>query len=228
MDDYQYFQKNYYEEEWGKLKLAAKPGATGWRTGVPAPDFLDFIHWLKKEKICGRALDIGCGGGRHSIVLAKEGFEAYSIDFSTSAIKAAKDNSRKAKVEGLISFQVGDALHLPYKDKLFDIINDDGCFHHISKDDWDKYIENVVRVLKKNGILRIKAFSKSCPFYTKNKPRGSENHWILVPGADYTYFFDKVELISLFEDRFEIIKLVEKYHSVTTEKKFFFIILKKK
>ncbi len=227
MRGYRDFQEKYYEQEWGKLKLAAKPGATGWRTSVPAPDFLDFIHWLKGEKISGRVLDLGCGGGRHSIALAKERFEAYGLDFSTSAIKAAKESTRKAKVEDLTFFQVGDALHLPYKDDFFDVINDDGCFHHISKDDWDKYIGNVVRVLKKNGILRIKAFSKSCPFYTKNKPVGS-NHWILVPGKDYTYFFDKWELVDLFKDNFRIIKIAEKYHSVTREKKFFFVVLQKK
>jgi len=228
MKDYKCFQEDYYEEEWSKLQLSDKPEATGWRTSVSAPDFFDFVNWLKKEKISGNALDIGCGGGRHAIVLAKEGFEVYGIDFSKSAIEVAKNNAEKASVGKKTFFQVGDALNLPYNSNFFDVINDDGCLHHISKDDWRKYLQNITRVLKKGGILRVKAFSKNCNFYEENKPKESKDHWILVPNKDYTYFFDKKEMSGLFENDFETFKIEEKYHPVTKEKKFFFVVLKKK
>ena len=228
MKDYKKFQEKYYEEEWNKLQLSDKPEETGWRTNVPSLDFFDFVKWLKKEKISGKVLDIGCGGGRHTIVLAKEGFEVYGIDFSKSAVKVAQNNARKASVSDKTFFKVGDALNLPYTDDFFNVINDDGCLHHISKDDWKKYLQNVTKVLKKDGILRVKVFSKNCNFYEVNKPKNSDDHWILVPSKDYTYFFDKNEISGLFENDFDMIKIEEKYHSVTKKKKFFFVVLNKK
>ncbi len=228
MNDYNKFQQEYYEEQWSKLTLSHKPGATGWMTNVPAPDFLDFVNWLKKEKITGTALDVGCGGGRHSIILAKEGFKVYGIDFSNSAIKTAKENAEAAKVTKNAFFRVGDALKLPYKGQFFDIINDDGCLHHLAKKDWQKYLQNIIRVLKDDGILRIKVFSKNCNFYKKSRPMKTPKNWILVPGKDYTYFFEKNEIVNLFANDFEIIKIEEKYHPIMREKKFFFVILKKK
>jgi len=226
MKSYKNFQENYYEKEWSKLKLLNNPTTTGWKTNVPAPIFFDFVNWLKKQKISGNALDVGCGGGRYSIVLAKEGFNVYGIDFSKSAINIAKNNALKNKLNNKTYFKIGNVLNLPYKDNFFDLINDDGCLHHISKKDWKLYLNNINRVLKKNGILRIKVFSKNCNFYDENK-KNTNSHWILIPKKDYTYFFNTQELLNLFKNYFEIIELKEKYHPSTKNKKFFFIILKK-
>src|SRR5262245_36207175 len=33
-----------------------------------------------------RALDLGCGGGRHAVLLARNGFETYASDFSPVAV----------------------------------------------------------------------------------------------------------------------------------------------
>jgi len=224
---YKQIQKKYYEKEWNKIKLKEKPAASGWRTNVPAPHFLKFIKWLKKNKISGNVLDIGCGGGRYSVILAKEGFEVYGIDFISSAIKLAKENAQKAGVVNKTHFRVGDALSLPYKSHFFDVVNDDDCLHHIAKEDWKLYIFNIKKVLKKGGILKIKAFSNNCNYYKKNRPKNINEHWLKTSG-DYTYFFSEKEIKNLFKKEFEIIILEEKFHPVTKEKKFFFIILKKK
>jgi 2-polyprenyl-3-methyl-5-hydroxy-6-metoxy-1,4-benzoquinol methylase len=42
----------------------------------PEEGFLDLIPTLKEERV-SRTLDLGCGIGRHCIVLAAEGFETY-------------------------------------------------------------------------------------------------------------------------------------------------------
>jgi len=40
-------QKSYYQKEWSKLELSDKFGRSGCRTIVPAPDFVQFVDWLK-------------------------------------------------------------------------------------------------------------------------------------------------------------------------------------
>lgn len=224
---YQKIQKKHYEDQWKSLILSDRPGPTGWQTKIPAPAFLKFTRYLKRNKIVGRALDVGCGGGRYTIVLAKAGFNVFGIDFSAAAIKVAKRRAQEEKVGGKIHFIVGNVLRLKYPKNYFDIINDDGCLHHIAKSDWPTYLQNITRVLKPDGILRVKVFSANCNYYVSNLPAKKKSHWILIKGADnYTYFFNKKELKELFKN-FKIINLVEKFHSVTKDKKFFYAIFKK-
>ncbi len=223
---YKKIQKKYYDKEWASLILSDKPGPTGWRTNIPAPDFSKFVRYLKKNKKKQRILDLGCGGGRHSIMLAKNGFEVFGVDFSKHAIIIAKRRSKEEKTSNNTHFTTGDVLKLKYGKDFFDVINDDGCLHHIAKKDWSKYLKSVDRVLKPGGILRIKVFSINCNYYKDNLPPKSKSHWVLTKGADYTYFFDEQELKKIF-GKYKIIKFEEKFHSETKEKKFFFVVFRK-
>ncbi len=225
-DNIDQLQQAYYQDEWARIKLSDKPGKSGWRTLIPAPDFVEFIAYLKSNRIKGKVLDLGCGGGRHSMLLAKEGFGVYGIDFANSAISTAKANADKNNLR--IDFRAGDALDLPYDDSFFDVINDDGCLHHIEPTQWPRYLRNVARVLKANGTLRIKAFSKNCNYYEENAPQELSSQWVHLKDSGYTYFFAEQDLRSLFAEHFEIVKLEEKAHTQTTDKKFFFVILKKR
>lgn len=56
-------------------------------------------------------LDLGCGGGRHSIVLATEGFEVLGIDYSSTLIDGARKNHREAGLSNL-SYAVEDCREL--------------------------------------------------------------------------------------------------------------------
>src|SRR5437868_12534423 len=57
-------------------------------------------HWIADGDIRrGRALDVGCGNGRNSIHLAKQGFRADAVDLSSSAVAWARDQIAHAGVE---------------------------------------------------------------------------------------------------------------------------------
>lgn len=218
-------QKSYYQKEWSKLELSDKFGRSGCRTIVPAPDFVQFVDWLKSEAISGRALDIGCGAGRHSILLAQNNYNTYGIDFAKSAIKLAETSAKSANSENSTSFRVGNALALPYDKDYINITNDDGCLHHIEPTDWSLYLNNITRVIKRGGILRIKEFSKNCTYFDQNTSVGSPQ-WVWLGSSGYTYFFGESDLRRLFQSKFEIITLEESTHSAASDKKFFFLVLR--
>ena len=217
-------QNDYYDKEWSSLKLSTKPGRSGWRTSVPAPDFLQFIEWLKEQKIAGNALDLGCGAGRHSIVLAQSGFEVYGIDFAEAAVGMAREAAAKSDVSQNTHFQAGNVLSLPYEDSFFDVVNDDGCLHHIDPQDWQTYTHAMRRVIKSGGILRVKAFSKNCDYFKQNSPTDSQ--WVKLEDSGYTYFFSEQDIRQLFSQGFEIVRLEEKAHTQANDKKFFFVVIR--
>lgn len=108
------------------------------------------VSFIKKH-ICpnSRILDIGCGQGRHAVLLAKNNYDVVGIDFSEDNIKKAIDcNNSSAK------FIVADAREYAEKNKfdvciaLYDVI---GSFPKEKEN--IKLIRNAYRNLKSEGLF---------------------------------------------------------------------------
>lgn len=96
-------------------------------------------------------LDVGCGNGRHAIYFAREGFEAFGIDISSTAIAWASDWARR---EGLnAQFQVGDIANLPYADGSMDVVVSHGVLDHVPMATARRAAEAVRRVLAPGGLF---------------------------------------------------------------------------
>ncbi len=87
----------------------------------------NLINLIAKKRISKNVLDIGCGTGQNCIWLAKKGFKVTGIDFSPTAIKMARENAEKNRVE--ISFFENDFLKDKIKGHPFGFVFDRGCFH---------------------------------------------------------------------------------------------------
>jgi 2-polyprenyl-3-methyl-5-hydroxy-6-metoxy-1,4-benzoquinol methylase len=111
-------------------------------------DFIEKeIDFNKKYKI----LDIGCGTGRHSIELAKRGYNVTGIDLSDSLLEKARQKATKPGLE--ISFLKCDARQLSYHSE-FDIVIMlcEGAFPLMETDEMNfKILENARNALKDTG-----------------------------------------------------------------------------
>ena len=101
-------------------------------------------------------LDICCGQGRHSLELAKRGFDhVEGIDRSHYLIQRARKSSKARNLP--VKFREGDARKLPYSDDSFDVVmilgNSFGYFEAI-KDDL-KVLKEAFSVLKPWGQIII-------------------------------------------------------------------------
>jgi cyclopropane fatty-acyl-phospholipid synthase-like methyltransferase len=76
-------------------------------------DFL--IEELKLEQ-GNRILDIGCGAGRHSLELARLGFESVGVDISSGLIEVAKTVADKEKLKA--TFYLQDARELEFNNEF--------------------------------------------------------------------------------------------------------------
>lgn len=110
-------------------------------------------------------LDVGCGNGNITIRLAqivKSNF--VGCDYSEKMIEKANEalKDKKSSFARRLEFVVGDALHLPFKDKSFDIIFTNRCLINLTKlKDQLIATKEVHRVLKKGGLYIMSENSKS-------------------------------------------------------------------
>ena len=100
-------------------------------------------------------LDVGCGYGRFTILLANAGYKIEGVDITPSFILKAR---KEAKKNGLqLKFKIGDMKKLPYQEKSFDaIICMWSVFMEIpKKEDQLKVLREIIRVLRPKGYAII-------------------------------------------------------------------------
>lgn len=90
-----------------------------------------------------KILDLGCGGGNS--FFKKENTEVYGIDLSLMALKSAKTIYEYVAQ--------ANANHLPFKDNYFDYIVSWDLFGHITFEEKDKVLKEMLRVLKNRGKI---------------------------------------------------------------------------
>lgn len=117
----------------------------------PVPFIVEALSLLRK---CGahQFLDLGCGMGRNTIYLAKQGFDVIGIDVSKSALRKTKSWS---KIDGITNVTVlcASMTHLPFVSRAFNAIVSVSVIHHAVKEDIEKVMEEIHEVLKDNGLF---------------------------------------------------------------------------
>ena len=106
---------------------------------------------LAEKKI---VLDIACGEGYGSNLLANSATQVIGIDIDESVVKKANKKYKKNN----INFETGSINAIPIEDNRFDLIT---CFETIEHvDDHIASIKELKRVLKDTGILLISSPDK--------------------------------------------------------------------
>jgi len=94
-------------------------------------------------------LEIGCGGGQNSIVLAKWGARSVGLDISEEQIKYAKNLARKHKVE--VSFLVNTMEYISTLDESFDYALSSFAIGY--SENPGQVFHEAFRILRKEGIF---------------------------------------------------------------------------
>jgi SAM-dependent methyltransferase len=140
----------------------------------------DFIEQELDYDKTLRILDVGCGTGRHSIELAKRGYNMTGVDFSEAQLRRAKE---KAQAENLIiPFLLADARCLPFEED-FDaaIMLCEGGFPLMETDRENAAIlASVAKSLKPDALLIFTTLNGLYPltnslndFYANNAAGGA-------------------------------------------------------
>ncbi len=121
-------------------------------------EYYDSLHRRALRKVLGtiqngaKVLDVGCGVGRWSIMLAKQGCDITGVDMSPQMLVLAKRNAAAENLKINFIESPADSLDLP--ENSFDVILSVTVLHHIIDDEKKrKTIENLMRILKPGGKL---------------------------------------------------------------------------
>jgi SAM-dependent methyltransferase len=96
-----------------------------------------------------KVLDIGCGIGMVDKYLKTELSELYGVDIEPGVIERAKQNNPE------INYELYDGIRLPFENENFDICFAVNVMHHVPTSQWENFLIEAKRVLKKNGIIAI-------------------------------------------------------------------------
>lgn len=120
-----------------------------------------FEKYLNKDS---KILDLGCGAGRTTINLFKDGYiNIIGLDIANKLIEFAQDYSKRNSLD--IKFVVGDATKLNYDDNTFDIVlfsfNGMQCIPGL--ENRRNVLKEVYRVLKPGGYYIFTAHDRHDP-----------------------------------------------------------------
>lgn len=150
-------------------RLAYRLGLTPWerKSGCLAVELDDVLDTIATP--VGKALDVGCGTGDHTIALAAHGWDVTGVDSVRLAIDRARDRARSAGVD--VRFVVGDATALGTSvGDGYRLVLDIGCFHGLTDAQRAGYAASITEVTAPGASLLMFAFE---PTHRGRMPRGA-------------------------------------------------------
>jgi len=100
-----------------------------------------------------KVLDVGCGTGADLKPYGEAGCEMYGIDLSPSMLERARN-----KFGGSAHLRLGDAAHMPFQDRFFDLVLASYILHEMPNNRRSSVINEMIRVVKNDGSLLITDF----------------------------------------------------------------------
>jgi len=141
-----------------------------------------------------RILDVGCGPGREARFFSENGFDVTGIDLTEKFLEIAFQKAPKAQ------FIKMDMRCLEFPDKNFDGVWVNASFLHIPKNEAEKTLLELKRVLKEGGLLHISVVAGEGEIFCTGGPEKGKGRFYALYGED--------EFKNLLESNsFKIVKL---------------------
>jgi len=155
-------------------------------------------------------IDVGCGVGKWSTLLAQAAAHVTSIDHLSAMLQQFARTYKRRQLRSRISMAKSDGFYLPFTNEVFDGATLNWVLSHIPLSRNEQFLSEIGRVVKDGGWLFI---SDS---YWRGQEGGKEQvHIRELKGKEYEvykYYYEPIELEMLLKKTFGDIKLLRPLH----------------
>ena len=135
-------------------------------------------------RTASRALDVGCGNGRHTELLAERVPSVVGVDLSRELLAAAATRARERGVADRIDLVHGDAASLPIADDAVGLAVYVATLHHLSpRAARVRSLDELARVLEPGGTALVSAWSTAHDRFDREEGFDTTVDWTL-PGGE--------------------------------------------
>jgi ubiquinone/menaquinone biosynthesis C-methylase UbiE len=120
------------------------------------------VAGLAGIKAGDRVLDVCCGTGEQVFHYAQKGAVATGVDQEPSMIELAERNSKRRGFKHS-TFRLASATELPFPDGYFDCASISLGLHEMERDERNRAVSEMKRVVKKEGVLMFIDFQVPLP-----------------------------------------------------------------
>lgn len=158
--------------------------------------------YMNVSRKTSKVLDLGCGSGRHSELLANSGCQVFGCDVSKTSIEITKKRLKLVGLKG--DFVDASSWDLPYESNFFNFVIAWHSIYYNSFENMKKTISEINRVLVNRGIF-IATFIASGDFRQCHGKLISKNTYVGKKDA-----YDHTGLTVCISDLKTIKKLLSK------------------
>jgi ubiquinone/menaquinone biosynthesis C-methylase UbiE len=163
----------------------------------------DILPEMKSHRV-EKVLDLGCGTGRHCVLLASSGFEVVGVDISKNALKMARKWVLQEKLKN-VAFVRATMTNLPFDNCCLDAVISVSVIHHAFKKDIVTTLNEIFRILSKNGWFLANLASVTDPRCGMGKMLEDNTFWVAEAfeerhSGEVHHFFTKSELFRLLHN----------------------------
>ena len=153
--------------------------------------FLNDTHPL-----AGEALDLGCGEGRNTLLLARYGYHVHAVDVSSHGIQKLENYARSQDLHN-ITYTVADVRTFPLTPNSYDAIVAVTILDHITEEEGKKVAESIIQALKPEGFVFIEVFTIHDPGAKLSREQSER---ISETATFVKHFFEEGELAAWFAE----------------------------
>jgi ubiquinone/menaquinone biosynthesis C-methylase UbiE len=170
----------YWEANAAKWTEQSRAGFDVYRDALNTPAFLAMLPTIRGLS----GLDIGCGEGTNTRLLAERGGKMTAVDIAPTFISNATETEKQDPYG--ISYRTADAAALPFPNGSFDFVT--AFMSLMDMPDQEQVFREANRVIKANGFIQ---FSILHPCFVPSKRRTIRNDSGQATGVEINDYFSE-------------------------------------